>query len=65
MNTGVYTRGTCWNYWKCSEGKRNKCSVFTSSSNDECFILSNFSAEGCAVAEDCYNCPWYKYCREE
>ena len=65
MNSEVYAKGTCWNYWGCSEEKRKVCSAFNSGSKDECFIISKFLANGCRDIEDCYDCPWYKSYREE
>ncbi|MBD3379207.1 MAG: hypothetical protein GF408_01950 [Candidatus Omnitrophica bacterium] len=69
MGTGRVARrhGTCWYFWNCPESIRKECDVFLNMDPDKQKCFNRTGLRPCINdrVDNCSDCAWYKYSREE
>jgi hypothetical protein len=51
----------CWEYWKDSKEKREKCPAYQTDSGRECWLVSShYCPKIGRDFEYCWDCPWFK-----
>ena len=51
----------CWDFWDCSENKRNNCLVYKKSLGRSCWYVPSYARPSCeGDFKHCWECPWYK-----
>jgi len=67
MKTGSTPMGACWMFWNCPDDLKNKCQIYRKkdTAQERCFKVTGFKPQCTHRFDNCYDCAWYKYSREE